>query len=124
MALKEYLGAVVFEVDGREYEIIDLSINHDTGKKLVKTMNRKGRALGFCQGIQTWEISMTAAIPKDDPMDFDSIEGAKLTIYPLNEGGKRESYLDCISQKDSRKYSADNEARVDFTILALDKIEE
>jgi hypothetical protein len=125
MALKEYVGAVVLEIDGREYEVIDLTVNHETGKKLVKTMNRKGKALGFCQGVQTWEITLTVAVPKDDTaIDWDSFEGAKLTVFPVSEGGKRESYLDCFAQKNSVKYEAENEARVDLTVMALDKVVE
>jgi hypothetical protein len=126
MALKEYVGSVVLEINGREFEVIDITINHDTGKKLVKTMNRTGKALGFCRGIRTWEISLTVAIPKDtgEDVDWDNFDGAKITIYPLTEGGRRESYLDCVSQKNSIKYAAENEARVDVTVLALDKIKE
>ncbi len=126
MALKEYVGSVVLEINGKEFEVIDISIDHDTGKKIVKTMNRRGKALGFCQGIQTWEIALTVAIPKNigEDIDWDNFEGAKITIYPLTEGGKRESYLDCISQKNSIKYAAENEARVSVRVLALDKIVE
>ena len=52
MALKEYVGAIVLEVDGQEYEVIDLNVDHQSGKKLVKTMNRTGRALGFRLGLR------------------------------------------------------------------------
>ncbi|MGD9610771.1 MAG: phage tail protein [Desulfovibrionaceae bacterium] len=124
MAIKEYVGAVVLEVDGREYEIIDLNVDHDTGRKVVKTMNRTGRALGYHQGVASYELSITAAIPKDDPLDWDAVEGAKLTIYPLGADGQRESYTDCVVISAGTKYSVDNEARIDLKLLALDHVTE
>jgi len=124
MALKEYVGAVVLEVDGREYEVIDLSVDHQTGRKVVKTMNRTGRALGFHQGVATYELSVTAAIPKDDPLAWEDVEGAKITIYPLGDVTSRESYLDCAVISAGTKYSVDNEARIDLKILALDHVRE
>jgi hypothetical protein len=50
--------------------------------------------------------------------------GAKVTIYPVTEGGTRESYLDCVAMDDARKYSVDNEAKVDVTLAAMDRVEE
>ena len=40
MALEEYVGAVVVEVDGREIEAFSCSPSANTGRKPVKTMNR------------------------------------------------------------------------------------
>lgn len=126
MALKEYVGAVVLEIDGREFEVVDITVSHDSGKKRVMTMNRKGKALGYSQGVKTWDLAMTVAIPLDskDNIDWDTVEGAKVTIYPQSEGGRRESYLDCVSQKNSISYSLDTEARVEISMLSLDKVVE
>ncbi|EFL52027.1 conserved hypothetical protein [Solidesulfovibrio fructosivorans JJ]] len=124
MALKEYLGAVVLEIDGREYEVIEFDEQHDAGRKVVKTMNRTGRALGYHQGVKTWELTVTTAVPKDDALDWSSVEGAKLTIYPVTDGGKRESYQDCAVISVGGKYTVDNEARLDIKLLALNKVEE
>ncbi|MDL2266764.1 phage tail protein [Desulfovibrio sp. OttesenSCG-928-G15] len=125
MALKEYIGAVTFEHNGREFEIVSLSVEHDPGRKPVKTMNSTGRSLGFYRDIKAWNLSITAAIPKDDSaFDWDNMEGGKVTVAPVAEGGKRISYLDCYSTKVSDKYEIDNEARIDVEIIALNKIEE
>lgn len=40
MALQEYLGLVVMEVNGLEVEIETLSVTLKTGRKVVKTMNK------------------------------------------------------------------------------------
>lgn len=124
MAIKEYVGAVVLEVDGREYEVVDLSVDHQTGRKVVKTMNRTGRALGFHQGVASYELSITAAIPKDDALEWDEVEGAKISISPLGGDGQRESYTDCVVISAGTKYSVDNEARIDLKLLALDHVKE
>lgn len=121
---KEYVGSIAMEIDGREYEIIDFTVTHETGKKLVKTMNRTGRALGFCQGVQTFELQCTAAIPVDDDYDWSEMDGAKITIAPLTADGKRVSYLNCLPQKIGEKYDAENEARRDLTLLSQDRIVE
>lgn len=124
MALKEYVGSIVLEVDGKEYEVVDLSVDHQTGKKLVKTMNKTGRALGFHKGVETYELSVTAAIPMDDAPDWDAVEGAKLTIYPHTETGQRESYTDCVCISSGKKYTVDNEAKIDLKFLSLNHVKE
>ncbi|WP_199052945.1 phage tail protein [Aquitalea sp. ASV15] len=122
--LEEYAGAIVLEVNGQEVEVIDLSVTGKTGRKLVKTMNKTGRAKGFAKGIAEYDMAATVAIPLSGDLDWDGIEGEKLTIYPLSPGGKRTSYLDCFSTEVGEKYSVDNEARRDIKLSALRKVEE
>lgn len=122
--LEEYAGAIVLEVNGQEVEVIDLSVTGKTGRKLVKTMNKTGRAKGFAKGIAEYDLAATVAIPLSGDLDWDGIEGEKLTIYPLSPGGKRTSYLDCFSTEVGEKYSVDNEARRDIKLQALRKVEE
>lgn len=124
MALQEYAGAIVLEVDGKEVEVIDLSVSSKTGRKLVKTMNRTGRAKGFAKGIAEYELSATVAIPLSGDLDWAGIEGAKLTVYPLSPGGKRESYLDCFSLEVGEKYDTDNEAKRDVKLQSLRRVYE
>ena len=47
MALQEFVGAVVMEVDGREIDIVSISPRHMTGRRVVRTMNKSGNAAGF-----------------------------------------------------------------------------
>lgn len=119
----EYVGAVVLEIDGKEYEVESLDVSHKSGRKLVKTMNRRGRPSGYAQGVHEWELKLSLPDPKDGAPDWDNIVAAKVTIYPVT-GGQRESYLDCVSIDDSRKYSVDNEAKVDVTLAAMDYVKE
>ncbi|ERE04344.1 hypothetical protein [Pseudogulbenkiania ferrooxidans] len=124
MALQEYAGAIVLEVDGKEVEVVDLSISIKTGRKPVKTMNSTGRLKGFARGISEYELSATVVIPLTGDLDWEAIEGAKLTTHPVKPGGKRESYLDCFTLEVGDKFSVDNEARRDLKLQSLRKVTE
>ena len=124
MALKEYLGAIILEVDGKEIEVESVDVEHKSGRALVKTMNRKGRPSGFSEGVHEWSLKITAPIPKVGAPDWDKLTGGKLTIFPVTEGGQRTTYVDCVSLGDSEKYSVQGEAKVDVTLTAMDRIKE
>lgn len=119
MALEEYLGAIVMEVDGQEVEIESLDITVKTGRKLVKTMNKTGRAKGFSRGIEEIDLKVTAIIPLAGEPDWKKIEGALITIYPVSAGGKRTKYYDCFTIDVGAKYTVDGEAKRDLTMASL-----
>ncbi|HGP0837534.1 TPA: phage tail protein [Yersinia enterocolitica] len=123
MAADEYVGSIVLEIDGREIEVTSLNVDITTGRKLVKTMNKTGRAKGFSRGIAEYKLSLSAVVPLDDNIDWAAIENAKVTQYPLNgSGGKRTSYLDCFTTETGAKYTVDNEAMIDITMNALREV--
>lgn len=68
--LEEYAGAIVLEIDGREVEVTDMDVQQATGRKLVKTMNKTGRAKGFMRGIETIELSISVVIPLNGDIDW------------------------------------------------------
>ena len=111
------------EIDSQEIEITDLDVQTITGRKLVKTMNKTGKAKGFSRGIATYELSVSAVIPDDDEPDWENLEGVKVSIYPLNKSSKRTSYLDCFTTEVGEKYTVDNEAKVDIKLAALSKVD-
>lgn len=122
MALQEYLGAIVMEIDGQEVEIESLDVTFKTGRKLVKTMNKTGRAKGFAKGIGEYDLKISAVIPVTGDINWAGIEGAKVTIYPLTTGGKRTSYLDCFTVDVGNKYGTDSEAKRDLSMIALREV--
>jgi hypothetical protein len=124
MALQEYLGAIVMEVNGQEVEIESLDVTNKTGRKLVKTMNKSGRAKGFAKGVAEYDLKISAVIPLTGDIDWAAIEGAKITIYPLSVGGKRTSYLDCFTLDVGKKYTVDGEAKQDLSMAALREVVE
>ncbi|EFV5694742.1 phage tail protein [Shigella sonnei] len=121
---QEYMGAIVLEVDGQEIEVTSFDVKTTTGRKLVKTMNKTGRAKGYCQGIATYDLSLSVVIPDTGDLDWENIVDAKVTLYPLNNQDKRTSYLGCFSIDVSEKYQVDNEAQRDLTMAALRKVDE
>jgi hypothetical protein len=122
MALEEYLGSIVMEVDGQEVEIESLDVTSKTGRKLVKTMNKTGRAKGFAKGIAEYDLKITAVIPLTGDINWAGIEGAKITVYPLSSGGKRTTYQDCFTIDVGKKYTVDSEAKQDLTLASLREI--
>lgn len=125
MALQEFVGAIVMEIDGREIEVVSVNPTVGTGRRLVRTMNRSGNAAGFARGITSYDLRVTAVVPKDgEPIDWENIEGAKITLAPISGSGKRQSYLDCFTTQVGRTYEVDNEARIDIQMNALRKVEE
>ncbi|CDL80186.1 hypothetical protein [Xenorhabdus cabanillasii] len=121
--LEEYVGAIVLEVDGREIEVTDLDVQINTGRKLVKTMNKTGRAKGYTSGIATYDLSLSVVIPLDGDLDWGSLVGVKITQYPVNgKGGRRTSYLDCFTTEVGAKYTVDNEAKRDIKMAALREV--
>lgn len=125
MALEEYVGAIVLEVDGKEADVVSVNPTSQTGKKPVRTMNRTGRVKGFARGVESHELKVTVVIPlSGDEIDWWNMEGGKLTMFPASPGGKRVSYQDCVTQDMGDQYSVDNEARRDLTIFSTRRVEE
>ena len=102
MAIQEYVGAVVLEVDGKEIECVSVSNDSNTGYMPVKTMRRKRTISGYCMGIVTHELSVTVPIPVDgDPLDWWNIFDAKLTIYPVSGNGYRVCWMGAFRKYES-----------------------
>lgn len=121
---EKYAGMIVLEVDGQEIEITKCDPKEVTGRKLVKGMNSTGRALGYAQGIKEWTIALSAVVPLEGTIDWAAISDAKLTIYPLNQGDQRVSYLGCFVTEVGQSYTVDNEATQDIQVTALNRVVE
>jgi len=119
---EEYVGAVVLEWDGREIECASVSTDVSTGKRIVKTMNRKGRAKGHAKGIPDFRLSVEVPIPTDgSEPDWLTVENAKLTVVPIDGVGLREIFLGCEVETMSSKYQVEGAAMRTLTITALDR---
>ena len=120
--MSEYVGAVVLEWDGQEIECASISTDISTGKRVVKTMNSKGRAKGHSKGVPDFKLSVEVPIPTDgtEP-DWMAIEDAKLTVVPIDGIGQREVYTGCEIETMSSKYQVEGTAMRTLTITALDR---
>lgn len=119
---EEYVGAVILEWDGREIECASVSTDINTGKRIVKTMNRAGRAKGHAAGIADFRLSVEVPIPTDgtEP-DWLAITNAKLTVAPLNDNGQREIFTGCEVETIGSRYQVEGAAMRTLTITALDR---
>lgn len=125
MAIKEYVGAVVLEVDGREVECSSFSVTENTGRQPVKTMNRSRRIAGYSMGVATFEISASVPIPVDgEELDWFNAFDVKMVIYPISGNGKRTAYTGCVVQEVSPAYESEGEAKRDIKLFAVDRVEE
>lgn len=119
---EEFVGAVTLEWDGREIECASVSTDINTGKKLVKTMNRTGRARGHAKGVAEYKLSLEVPIPTNgSEPDWMTIENAKLTVVPIDGVGQREVFTGCEVETMSSKYQVEGAAMRTLTITALDR---
>lgn len=124
MALEEYVGAVVLEVDGREIDCVSLSVQINTGRRGVRTMNRSARIAGYTEGVTAIELTLTVVIPTDgSEPQWDKIKDAKVS-RELISGGGRFSYLDAFTTAVGATFEIDGEARKTINMIASREVKE
>ena len=114
-----YVGQIVLEINGTDYEVTSVEPSLKTGRKVVKTMNRSGRPAGTAKGIEEHELKISVVIPKSGEPEWRALMDAKLTIYAQDGGGKRETWTGCSLIELGSKYQLEGEATRDLTIAAL-----
>lgn len=120
---QEFASLGIVEVDGQEIDLTKLDVRVTTGRKPVKTINRKGRVKGFAKGVTEYALSLTVVVPLNaaEP-DWDNVTDAKITVE--EENGKRISYTGCFTTETGTSYTVDSEEVRDLQMVALDKVEE
>ncbi|NNN24386.1 phage tail protein [Pseudomonas nitroreducens] len=119
-----YVGQIVLSINGADYEIKSLEHTLKTGRSVVKTMNRLGRALGTAKGITDHDLRISVPIPKSGEPDWNAMMDAKITIEPLDGGGKRETWTGVALIEMGSKYQLEGEATRDLTVSALNYYQE
>ncbi|MNN64090.1 hypothetical protein D3C81_1795130 [compost metagenome] len=87
-------------------------------------MNRSGRPKGTAAGMEEYEIRVSVAIPKSGEPNWRAMQDAKLTIEPLDGGGKRKSWTGVSLVEMGSKYALEGEATRDLNLSALNYYEE
>lgn len=114
-----YVGMIVLEINGTDYEVTSVEPTLKTGRKIVKTMNRTGKPTGTAKGIEEHDMKIAVPIPKKGEPDWRALIDAKLTIYPQDGGGERQTWTGCSLVEMGSKYQVEGEATRDLTIAAL-----
>ncbi|MCY1395680.1 hypothetical protein D3C76_300700 [compost metagenome] len=114
-----YVGLIVLEINGVEYEVKSLEPTLKTGRTAVKTMNRTGRILGTAKGLEEHDLRVSVAIPKTGEPNWQALIDAKLTIHPQDGGGTRETWTGVYLVEVGSKFQVEGEATRDLTLGAL-----
>jgi len=114
-----YVGMIVLEINGTDYEVTSVEPTLKTGRKIIKTMNRTGKPTGTAKGIEEHDLKIAVPIPKKGEPDWRALIDAKLTIYPQDGGGERQTWTGCSLVEMGSKYQVEGEATRDLTIAAL-----
>lgn len=119
-----YVGQIVMSINGTDYDVKSLDDTVKTGRTVVKTMNRSGRPKGTAAGTAEYDLRVSVAIPKSGEPKWEAMVDAKITIEPLDGGGKRETWTGVSLVEMGSKYSLEGEAVRDLTLVALNKYDE
>lgn len=117
----EYVGAIVFEVNGQEYEIESFDYDIKGNRKIVKTMNRKRQASGHTTIIPDITMKAEMPIPVDGEPDWLALRDGKIVIFPVEVGGKREVFRNVNVTNMGAKYKVDDEAKRSLDLSATSR---
>lgn len=119
-----YVGQIVLEINGAAYEVVSMEPMLRTGRVRVKTMNPTGKVRGTAKGIEEHELKVSVAIPKSGEPNWKAMIDAKISSYPQDGGGKRESWTGVHLVEMGSRYNVEGEATRDLTLGALNHYDE
>jgi len=119
-----YVGQIVLSINGVDYDVKSVDDTVKTGRVIVRTMNRSGKAKGTAAGMAEYELRVSVAIPKTGEPIWEAMVDGKLTIEPQDGGGLRETWTGVSLVEMGSKYTLEGEAVRDLTLVALNKYTE
>ena len=115
----KYVGAIVMDLNGTDIEVASVDHQFTTGRVIVKTMNRTGRAAGTARGIADHTLRVSVPIPKTGEPNWSAVLDAKITMEPGDGGGQRETWTGVFLISIGSKYQVEGEAMRDLEMGAL-----
>lgn len=115
----KYVGAIVMDLNGTDVEVASVDHQYTTGRTVVKTMNRSGRAAGTSKGIADHTLRLSVPIPKTGEPNWAAVLDAKITMEPGDGGGQRETWTGVFLISIGSKYQVEGEAMRDLEMGAL-----
>lgn len=116
----QLVGTIVLTVNGREFDCASVSPEHQAGRKLVATMNRRGVASKQARLTQSHSLSVDVFIDETGDFDWSTVEDARLTIESL-DGGFRTTYTGVGVTQVGDKFGEGSEATRSLQAYATDK---
>ena len=105
----ELVGTIVLYVNGREVDCRAVNPTEVTGRKLVATMNSKGRANKSAKTTASGSLTIEAFIESAGGIDWADISDARLTATSA-DGAYRETWTGVGVSNIGKQFSVDNEA--------------
>lgn len=105
----ELVGTVVLYVDSQEIDCASVSSSEQAGRKLVATMNNKGRANKSAQTTASGSLQIEAFIPKEGAINWAGISGATIIAEAI-DGGYREIWSGVGVTTVGKRFTLDGEA--------------
>ena len=115
----KYVGAIVMDLNGTDIEVASVDHQFTTGRVIVKTMNRTGRAAGTARGIADHTLRVSVPIPKTGEANWSAVLDAKITMEPGDGGGQRATWTGVFLISIGSKYQVEGEAMRDLEMGAL-----
>ena len=115
----KYVGAIVMDLNGTDIEVASVDHQFTTGRVIVKTMSRTGRAAGTARGIADHTLRVSVPIPKTGEPNWSAVLDAKITMEPGDGGGQRETWTGVFLISIGSKYQVEGEAMRDLEMGAL-----
>lgn len=105
----EFVGTIVLYVNGEEVDCKAVNPTENTGRKLVATMNSKGRANKSAKTTASGGITIEVLVESAGGLDWASIEDARVTATS-EDGSYRETWTGVGVSTVGKQFSVDNEA--------------
>lgn len=119
----ELVGTIILYVNDQEIDVSSVSPSEQAGRKLVATMNSKGRANKSAHTTASGGLQIEAYIPKEGRIDWASISGATLIAESI-DGGYREVWSGVGVITVGKKFGVDSEATQSLDCFYKDYVTE
>ncbi|RXS92973.1 hypothetical protein [Acinetobacter junii] len=119
----ELVGTVVLYVNGQEIDCASVSSSEQAGRKIVPTMNSKGRANKSAHTTKSGTLQIDAYIPKEGAIDWASISGATVIAEAI-DGGYREVWSGVGVVTVGKRFNLDGEATQSLECFYKDYVTE
>jgi hypothetical protein len=122
MAL-EYDGEIVVLINSQEVDVVSFDDTVTTGRKMVKTMNKTGRARGSVNGAESIDMKITAPAPATGEFNWRTMRDAQIVHHPVGNPAKRTTYEDCNVTSVGSRYQLEGEMVRDVSLYCLRKVD-
>lgn len=119
----ELVGTIVLYVDGQEVDCRAVNPTETVGRKLVATMNSKGRANKSAKTTASGALTIEAYVESAGGIDWASIEDARVTATS-EDGSYRETWTGVGVSTVGKQFSVDSEAVQSLECFYKDYIKE